>query len=136
MKDLKKILPNCEVWGIEDHKYPIEKSEKEIKSKIIYKKYYDIPFENKYFDFVIGFSSIYKYNLEDVIKIILEINRVSKKSFFSVASYSTKKEKEIFENWTLIGSTILSKRDWKKLFRILKYEGDYYFTTSKSMRIK
>tara|TARA_B100001057_G_scaffold494014_1_gene589694 strand:- start:14168 stop:14827 length:660 start_codon:yes stop_codon:yes gene_type:complete len=136
MKDFKEILPNCEIWGIEDHKYPIMKAEKEIKSKIIFKKYYDIPFKDKYFDFLIGFSSIYKYNLEDVIKIILEINRVSKKSFFSVASYSSKKEKEIFENWTLIGSTILSKKDWKKLFKILKYKGDYYFTTSKSMKIK
>ena len=136
MKDFKKILPKCEIWGIEDHKYPIMKAEKEIKSKIILKKYYNIPFKDKYFDFLIGFSSIYKYNLEDVIKIILEINRVSKKSFFSVASYSSKKEKEIFENWTLIGSTILSKKDWKRLFKTLKYKGDYYFTTSKSMRIK
>ena len=136
MKDFKEILPKCEIWGIEDHKYPIMKAEKEIKSKIILKKYYNIPFKDKYFDFLIGFSSIYKYNLEDVIKIILEINRVSKKSFFSVASYSSKKEKEIFENWTLIGSTILSKKDWKRLFKTLKYKGDYYFTTSKSMRIK
>ena len=136
MKDFKKLLPKCKIWGIEDHKYPIIKAEKEVKSKIIYKKYYNIPFNDKYFDFLIGFSSIYKYNLEDVIKIILEINRVSKKSFFSVASYSSKKEKEIFEKWTLIGSTILSKKEWRKLFRILNYKGDYYFTTSKSMNIK
>ena len=36
--------------------------------------------KDKYFDLVIGFSSIYKYNFGDVAKTILEINRVSKKS--------------------------------------------------------
>ena len=34
MKDLKILLPGSEVWGIEDHKYPIIKAEKEIKKKI------------------------------------------------------------------------------------------------------
>ena len=136
MKDFKALLPGSEIWGIEDHQYPIDNAEKEIKSKIILSNYYKIPFKKKYFDFVIGFSSIYKYNLHDVAKTILEINRVSKKSFFTVAAYSNKKEKEIFEKWTLIGTTILHKNDWLKLFKILKYKGDYYFTTSKSINLK
>jgi len=135
MKDLKILLPEAKVWGIEDHVYPIKKAEKEIKSKIILSKYYKIPFKKNHFDLVIGFSSIYKYNFHDVIKIIKEIKRVSKKSFFTVASYSSEKEKVIFDNWTLLGTTILSKKDWKKLFKILDYKGDYYFTTAKSLNL-
>ena len=135
MKDLKILLPKSKVWGIEDHIYPIKNAEKEIKSKIKFKKYYEIPFKNKYFDLVIGFSSIYKYNFGDVIKIIKEIQRVSKKSFFTIASYENEKEKKLFENWTLLGSTILNKKDWKKLFKILNYKGDYYFTTAKSLNL-
>ena len=135
MKDLKILLPKSKVWGIEDHVYPIKNAEKEIRSNIILSKYYKIPFKNNYFDLVIGFSSIYKYNFEDVIKIIKEIQRVSKKSFFTVASYSSKKEKEIFDNWTLLGTTILSKKDWNKLFNILGYKGDYYYTTAKSLNL-
>ena len=84
---------------------------------------------------MIGFSSIYKYNFQDVVKIIKEIKRVSKKSFFTVASYKSNQEKELFENWTLIGTTILSEKDWKKLFKILSYKGDYYFTTAKSLNL-
>lgn len=135
MKDLKTFLPKAKVWGIEDHYYPIKNAEKEIKSNIIFSKYYEIPFKDNYFDFVIGFSSIYKYNFGDLIKIINEINRVSKKSFFTIASYDSKKDKELFEAWTLIGTTILSKKDWKKLFKILDYKGDYYFTTAKSLNL-
>ena len=71
----------------------------------------------------------------EVVKTIKEINRVSKKSFITVAAYSNKYEKQIFENWTLIGTTILHKKDWIELFRTLNYKGDYYFTTTKSLNL-
>ena len=135
MKDLKTLLPGAKVYGIEDHKYPIKNAEKEIKKNIIFSNYYEVPFKKNYFDLVIGFSSIYKYNFQDVVKTIREINRVSRKSFFTVASYSNKKEKEIFDKWTLLGTTILSKKEWLELFRLLKYKGDYYFTTAKSLNL-
>jgi len=135
MKDLKTLLPGAKVYGIEDHKYPIKNAEKEIKKNIIFSNYYEVPFKKNYFDLVIGFSSIYKYNFQDVVKTIREINRVSRKSFFTVASYSNRKEKEIFDRWTLLGTTILSKKEWLELFRLLKYKGDYYFTTAKSLNL-
>ena len=135
MKDLKTLLPGAKIYGIEDHKYPIRNAEKEIKKNIIFTNYYNIPFKNNYFDLVIGFSSIYKYNFQDVVKTIREINRVSRKSFFTVASYSNKKEREIFDKWTLLGTTILSKKEWLELFKFLKYRGDYYFTTAKSLNL-
>ena len=135
MKDFKKLLPDCEVWGIEDHKYPIDESEIEVKSKIILSKYFNIPFKNKHFDFLIGFSSIYKYNLQDVVRTINEINRVSKKAFFTVAAYSNEKERKLFEDWTLLGTTLLHKKEWLELFKSLNYKGDYYFTTAKSLNL-
>ena len=135
MKDLKILLPKSKVYGIEDHTYPIKNAELEIKKNIIFSKYYEIPFKKNYFDLVIGFSSIYKYNFIDVVNTIREINRVSKKSFFTVASYSNKNERELFDKWTLLGTTILSKKEWLELFKILKYNGDYYFTTSKSLNL-
>jgi len=135
MKDFKILLPNATIYGIEDHKYPIMTAEKEIKRNIILSSYYNIPFKDKYFDFVIGFSSIYKYNFADLVRTINEINRVSKKSFFTIASYTNKVEKELFEKWTLLGTTILSKKDWLELFKLLKYKGDYYFTTAKSLNL-
>ena len=135
MKDFKILLPKARVYGIEDHKYPIDNAEKEIKKNIIHCKYYDIPFKDKYFDFVIGFSSIYKYNFADDVKTLREINRVSKKSFITVGSYSNDKEKKIFYKWTLLGTTILHKKEWLELFKRVKFKGSYYFTTAKSLNI-
>ena len=135
MKDLNILLPKAKIFGIEDHKYPIKYAEREIKKNIIYSNYYDIPFKKNYFDLVIGFSSIYKYNFYDVVKTIKEINRVSKKSFITVGSYSNNKEKQLFDKWTLLGTTVLQKKDWVELFKILDYTGDYYFTTPKSLNL-
>ena len=57
-------------------------------------------------------------------------------AFFTVAAYSNKKEREIFEDWTLLGTTILHKKEWLTLFKLLNYKGDYYFTTSNSLNLK
>ena len=135
MKDLNILLPKAKIFGIEDHKYPIKSAEKEIKKNIIFSNYYHIPFKKNYFDLVIGFSSIYKYNFYDVVKTIKEIDRVSKKSFITVGSYSNDKEKKLFDKWTLLGTTVLHKKDWVELFKILNYKGDYYFTTPKSLNL-
>ena len=32
----------------------------------------------------------------------------------------------------LIGTTILHEKDWVKLFKLLKFNGDYYFTTAEA----
>lgn len=135
MKDFKILLPKARIYGIEDHKYPIDNAEIEIKKNIIFSKYYNIPFKDRYFDFVIGFSSIYKYNFADVVKTLKEINRVAKKSFITVGSYSNPKEKEVFDKWTLLGTTVLHKKEWVELFKLVKYKGNYYFTTPKSLSI-
>ena len=135
MQDFKELLPKAEIWGLEDHKYPISKASSKIKSRIIHSPYYEIPFKKNYFDFVIGFSAIYKYDLCNVIKTLKEIDRVSKKSFITVASYNDIKEKRLFEDWTLLGTTCLHKKEWIRLFKILKFKGDHYFTTPQSLNL-
>ena len=82
--------------GIENHSYPITKANEKIKHKLISANYYDLPFADNSFDFCIAFSSIYMQNLKDVIKTLLEINRVSRSSFISVAAYNHDWEKSLF----------------------------------------
>lgn len=133
LNDLKILVPKIKFYGIEDHNYPIKKAMKSVKKNIQNCKYYNLPFKNKSIDFLFGFSCIYKYNLFDLVNTLKEIQRVSKKSLISVAAYETKKEKEVFEDWTLIGNILLHKNEWKTLFKKVGYKGDYYFTTAKSL---
>ena len=132
LKDLCILIPGIKSFGIENHSYALNKAVK-CKSKLILSDYYKIPFKNKYFDFVIAFNSLYMQNLGDVIKTLKEIERVSKKSFVVLASGETHEERIKFYKWTLIGTTILLKKEWKILFKKLKFKGDYYFSSAKSL---
>lgn len=134
LKDLNILLPGIKTVGIENHTYALKKSVK-CQSKLIKSEYYKIPYKNKYFDFVIAFNSLYMYNLGDVIKSLKEIERVSKKSYIVLASGEDEKERNKFYKWTLIGTSILLQKEWKKLFKNIGFTGDYYFSSAKSLGV-
>lgn len=134
LKDLNILLPGVKSYGVENHPYPLKKAVK-CKSKFIHSQYYDLPFKNKYFDFVIAFNSLYMQNLGDVIKSLREIQRVSKNSYIVLASGENDSERNKFYRWTLIGTSILLKKEWKILFKKIKFKGDYYFSSAKSLGV-
>ena len=134
LKDLNILIPGIKTYGIENHTYALKKAVK-CSSKLIKSEYYNIPFKNKYFDFVIAFNSLYMQNLGDVIKSLKEIERVSKKSYVILASGENDEERNKFYKWTLIGTSILLKKEWKTLFKKIKFKGDYYFSSAKSLGV-
>jgi len=134
LKDLNILLPGIKSYGIENHPYALKKAVK-CKSKLIKSEYYSIPFKDKFFDFVIAFNSLYMQNLGDVIKSLKEIERVSKKSYIVLASGENDEERNKFYRWTLIGTSILLKKEWKTLFNKIKFKGDYYFSSAKSLGV-
>ena len=50
-------------------------------------------------------------NLGDVIKTLREISRVSKNSYISLASGESAEDIIKFQKWTLLGTTILKKKN-------------------------
>tara|TARA_B100001250_G_scaffold405533_1_gene423146 strand:- start:602 stop:1264 length:663 start_codon:yes stop_codon:yes gene_type:complete len=134
LKDLNILLPGIRSYGVENHPYPLKKAVK-CKSKLIQSQYYNLPFKNKNFDFVIAFNSLYMQNLGDVIKSLKEIQRVSKNSYIVLASGENDSERNKFYRWTLIGTSILLKKEWKMLFKKIKFTGDYYFSSAKSLGV-
>lgn len=135
IQDLRDLIPGIKCYGIENHLYPIKKLLK-TDNKIFFSPYYSIKFKKKFFDLVIGFNSIYMQNLGDLIKTLREIDRVSKNSYVSVASGETDNDIAKFLKWTLIGTTILKKKDWVKLFKFINFKGDYYFSEAAKLNLK
>jgi ubiquinone/menaquinone biosynthesis C-methylase UbiE len=134
LKDLNILLPGIKSYGIENHSYALKHAVK-CESKLILTDYTKLPFKNKSLDFVIAFNSLYMQNLGDVIKSLKEIERVSKKSYIVLASGENDEERNKFYKWTLIGTSILLKREWKQLFKKIKFSGDYYFSSAKSLGV-
>lgn len=137
LNDIKKLKPKSTVYGVEISKYAKIKSIKSIKKNIIRSSFNILPFKNNYFDFVIAMGPVYALNLRDSIECLKEIKRVGKgKSFITLGSFETRAQEKLFKYWSLLGCTILSKSDWRKVLKHCKYTGDFFFNTARSLNLK
>ncbi|MDA7733958.1 class I SAM-dependent methyltransferase, partial [Candidatus Pelagibacter sp.] len=116
--------------------YAIKHTNKKIRKFIQKGLFHNLPFKKNEFDFVIAIGPVYSLNLADAIKCLKEIDRVGKgKSFITLGSYDRENDLKLFRYWTLLGSTILSKKEWIEVLKHTKYKGDYKFNTAKSLNL-
>jgi hypothetical protein len=136
MHDLKEALPRIKLKGVENHPYPIEQAMESVKDDMILCPYEKLPFKDNEFDFVLAFAAIYMLNFGDVLSALREIQRVGKgKSYVTLGAYRTKEEKELFLEWTLLGTTVLHEDEWLEVFKETGYTGDYFFTSARSLNL-
>ena len=137
MHDMKKALPGIRIKGVENHSYPIEIAMESVKDDIVFSPYEELPFKDNEFDFVFAFASIYMLNFGGVVNALREIQRVGKgKSYVTLGAYDTSEDKELFQEWTLLGTTVLHIDEWLEIFKEIGYTGDYFFTTAKALNLE
>jgi len=137
LKDLKDHNQGLNVVGTETSNYAIKNTLSEVKEDIIFSQPNKLPFDDNYFDFVLALGVVYTASLDDVIKIIKEIVRVSRKhSFITLASYSNMEDYFLFRDWTLLGTSILKKKEWIEVLKYCSYTGDYFFTNAKALNLR
>tara|TARA_A100001015_G_C14874113_1_gene665595 strand:+ start:96 stop:761 length:666 start_codon:yes stop_codon:yes gene_type:complete len=126
--EIKKILPNIKILGIDKSGYAIRNSKPEIK-KFLKKKSAEkkTSFTDKSFDLVISLGCLHNLKLFELETALKEINRISKRSYIMVESFRTNRELFNLQCWALTCETFLSPNDWKWLFNKLNYNGDYEF---------
>jgi ubiquinone/menaquinone biosynthesis C-methylase UbiE len=107
-----------------------------VKKDIILCPYDNLPFEDAQFDLVMAFASIYMLNFGGVLNALREIQRVGKgRSYVTVGAHRTREEKELFLEWTLLGTTVLHVDEWLDVFEETGYTGDYFFTSAESLNL-
>ncbi len=137
--DFVSLIPEINIYGLETSKYAYDNSmNAEIKKKIQHvNDYRKLNFDDNFFDFILCIGAVYTLNLADIITFLKEIVRIGKKdSFINLASYESENDYWLMRDWSLLGTTILKKKDWKKILEYTKYKGDYSFTNSHSLNIK
>ncbi len=128
--DFYRQINNIQLKGIDISSYAIENSYKEIKKFLSVADAKSLPFDDKSFDHVISINTIHNLDIDDCIKAIKEIIRVSKKnSFITVDAFKSDEEKKRMFDWNLTAKTILSVDEWKNLFKEIGYEGDFFWFT-------
>ena len=136
LNDLKKIKPKCTVAGVEISDYAIMKTLKKVKKYVKKSNFYELPFNDNYFDFIIAIGPVYSLSLPDAIKCLKEIKRVGNgKSFITLGAYNNDRDLKLFKYWTLLGTLILNKKEWIKVLKHCKYTGDYRFKSAKNLNL-
>jgi len=126
--EIKKILPDAKVIGIDSSYYAIKNAKKEIKKNIFLnkaeKKY---PFKSEHFDLTISFGCFHNLEINNLKKALNEIQRVSKNSYVMVESYRNEKELFNLQCWALTCESFFSKKEWEWLFKEFGYNRNYEF---------
>ncbi len=126
--DFKRLVKGISVKGIDISSYAIENCHNEMGEFLQVGNANNLEFKNNEFDYIISINTIHNLELDECRKAIKEISRVSNKgSFITVDAYRNSEEKKRMYDWNLTAKTILSVDEWKKLFKELKYNGDYYW---------
>tara|TARA_A100001015_G_scaffold303408_1_gene393000 strand:+ start:62 stop:721 length:660 start_codon:yes stop_codon:yes gene_type:complete len=128
LHDLKELIPELEVYGLDISKYALRKAMPSIKKKCVFGSAEKLPFKSNFFDLVISINTLhnlYNYQLGSALN---EISRVSKNNaFICIEAYRNEKEKMNLMYWQLTCRAILKPEEWKHLFKVNSYKSDYEF---------
>ncbi len=126
--EMKKIKPSIQVVGYDCSSYAIENCKSELRGNLFVHKAENISkFKDNEFDFAMTLGTFHNLNLRPLISAIKEFVRVSKKQYLMVESYRNEKELFNLQCWALTCNAFYSPDDWKYIFDIAGYEGDYEF---------
>ncbi len=125
--DFLKINPKLQIKGLEISNYAIKNAKPEVANLIDQGNAKKLPYEDNSFDLIISINTIHNLNKDDLKQSLKEISRVSKNSFITVDAWRNDEEKNRMLKWNLTALTYMHVNDWKKLFKEVEYDRDFYW---------
>lgn len=126
--DLKELLPALDVYGIDISEYAIKNAKKEVLEFCQVGNATCLPFDDQSIDVSISITTLHNLEEKDIIKAILEIERVTRKgSFITLDAYRNNEEKDRMEAWNLTAKTFMHVNEWRQFLGDNGYSGDYYW---------
>ena len=126
--EIKKIIPNISIKGVDISNYDIRNSPKKIGKYLkVHNVKKKLPFKSKEFDLAFSFGCVHNLKIFDLEKCLNEFTRVSKKQFIMTESYKSEKQLFNLQCWALTCESFLSYQEWIWIFKKFGYKGDYEF---------
>ena len=124
--EIKKILPNIKIVGIDISKHALKNAPDEIKPYLFK---HDInkglSFKKNSFNLVISLACLHNLKINKLIPTIKKIQALSKNKYLMVESYRNEKELFNLQCWALTCESFFSKDEWKWIFKMTGYNGDF-----------
>ena len=129
VKDLIKVCPGIEAFGLDISEYAIMNCEPEVIGRLHLGTCERLPFPDNSFDAVIAKDVVHNPPRDGCIRAVKEIQRVAPgRAYIQVDSYRTEEEKQSFLSWVLTAYTHYDPEGWRQLFQEAGYTGDYDWT--------
>lgn len=129
VKDLMKVCPGLEVFGLDISEYALMHCEPEVIGRLHLGNAIKLPFPDRSFAAVIAINVLHNLHRAECITAIREVERLAPgKGYVQVDSYRDETEKQQFLDWVLTAETHYDPAGWRALFAEAGYTGDYYWT--------
>lgn len=129
VKDLMKVCPGLEVFGIDVSEYALKNCEPEVVGRLHLGSAESLPFPDGSFTAAIAINTLHNLDRALCIQAIREMERIAPgRGYIQVDSYRTKEEEEIFLKWVLTAKTHCYPSGWLEIFSEAGYKGDYNWT--------
>lgn len=126
MKEIKTLLPESTVMGLDISNYAIENSAPEVRHNIIHGCASDLPFPDNSFDLIFSNMTLHNLNLPKLFQGLKEMSRVSSKHcWIGVESYESESQKWNLMRWQLTCECFFTPEEWLWIFKEANYKGDY-----------
>lgn len=129
VKDLMKVCPGLEVFGLDISTYAMTHAEPEARGRLHLGDCRQLPFADQSFSAVVSINTIHNVARDECVHAVREIERVAPgRGYIQVDSYRTEEEKATFLSWVLTAKTHYDPVGWVALYAEAGYTGDYYWT--------
>ena len=126
--EMKLLLPNLKVSGLDISKHGIAAAHEKIKKDLfIHRAEKPYPFKDKQFDLVISLGCLHNLEIFQLETGLKEIQRVGKQGYVMLESYRNEKELFNLQCWALTCESFFSKEEWIWIYNHFGYSGDYEF---------
>ena len=126
--EMLKLQPGLIIHGFDISNYALKRVKKNRNLKVFkHKAEKKFPYKKNSFDLVISLATLHNLKLFDLTDAIEEIERVGKKKYIMVESFKNDRQLFNLQCWALTCQTFLSVKEWKWLYKKIKYKGDYEF---------
>jgi len=127
--ELKLLLPNSEVVGMDISKHGISDAPEAIRPSLVNGRAQDpLPWDDNYFDLVLSMGCFHNLRIFELETAIKEMERVGKKNkYIMLESYRNELEQFNLQCWALTCESFFDEKEWTWLYRHFGYTGDYEF---------
>lgn len=129
VKDLMKVCPGLEVFGLDISEYAVMNCEPEVVGRLHVGNATRLPFPDRSFEAVISINTVHNLERDGAIQALREMERLAPgHGYVQIDAYRNPEERKVFEDWMLTARTYGMPDDWRRILSEASYTGDYFWT--------